>query len=46
MELPDLGGGPRELIQAIDRRCRAGDPRAHVKINATANQVTRGHNRT
>jgi hypothetical protein len=34
-DLPDLGGGPRELIQAIDA-LQGGDPRAHVKFNATA----------
>ena len=33
-DLPNLGGGPRELIQAIDG-LEAGDPRAHAKINCS-----------
>ncbi len=32
MDLPNLGGGPRELIQAIDG-LEMGDPRAHAKVN-------------
>lgn len=35
MELPDLGGGPREMIQSIIG-LEAGDPRAHSKIYGTA----------
>ena len=35
MELPNLGGGPREMIQSIIG-LEVGDPRAHAKINATA----------
>jgi hypothetical protein len=35
MELPNLGGGPREFIQSIIG-LEMGDPRAHAKINATA----------
>lgn len=33
--LPDLGGGPRELIQSI-LSIHPGDPRAHSKIDGTA----------
>lgn len=35
MDLPDLGGGPREMIQSIVG-LEAGDPRAHCKIDGTA----------
>jgi len=35
MELPNLGGGPREMIQSI-LGLEMGDPRAHAKINGTA----------
>jgi hypothetical protein len=35
MELPNLGGGPREMIQSIIG-LEAGDPRAHAKIDGTA----------
>jgi hypothetical protein len=35
LELPDLGGGPREMIQSIIG-LEAGDPRAHAKIDGTA----------
>ena len=35
MELPNLGGGPREMIQSIIG-LEAGDPRAHAKINGSA----------
>lgn len=34
-ELPNLGGGPREMIQSI-LGLEAGDPRAHAKIDGTA----------
>jgi len=35
MELPDLGGGPREVIQSVVSVI-PGDPRAHCKIDGTA----------
>ena len=35
MELPNLGGGEREMIQSIIG-LEAGDPRAHAKIDGTA----------
>jgi hypothetical protein len=35
LELPNLGGGPREMIQSIIS-VFAGDPRAHCKIAGTA----------
>lgn len=35
MELPNLGGGPREMIQSIISPT-FGDPRAHCKIDGTA----------
>lgn len=35
LELPNLGGGPREMIQSI-WSVYAGDPRAHSKIDGTA----------
>jgi len=34
-ELPDLGGGPREVIQSV-LSVIPGDPRAHCKIDGTA----------
>lgn len=35
LELPNLGGGPREMIESI-LSWFAGDPRAHAKIDGTA----------